>query len=130
MRSAAQASPETVAELLVAPDRQILSLGLDALAQAGARSALVVDANLDLLLEVLARSVDRPAARRVLKVLRAVSTQQSAQRVLQRVRETLADAGAVEPREAFAALAGELLQRFPELRMQGEQPVVYRRRAA
>jgi DNA-binding SARP family transcriptional activator len=91
---------------------------------------VVVDANVDVLLEVLARSVDRPAARRVLKVLRAVGTQQSAERVLQRLRERLADTGAVDAREAFAALAGELLQRFPELRMQGEQPVVYRRRAA
>ena len=125
-----QTSPETVAELLAAPDRQILSLGLDALAQAGTRSALVVDANLDLLLDLLARAVDRPAARRVLKVLRAVDTQQSAQRVLQCVREKLAAQGGGEPREAFAALAGGLLQRFPDLRIQGEQPVVYRRRAA
>jgi hypothetical protein len=130
VRSAAQSFPETVAELLAAPDRQVLSLGLDTLARAGARSAVVVDANVDVLLEVLARSVDRPAARRVLKVLRAVGTQQSAERVLQRLRERLADTGAVDAREAFAALAGELLQRFPELRMQGEQPVVYRRRAA
>ena len=75
VRAASQASPETVAELLAAPDRQILSLGLDVLAQAGAGSALVVDANLDLLLDVLDRSVDRPAVRRVLKVLRAVATQ-------------------------------------------------------
>ncbi len=130
VRSAAQTSPETVAELLTAPDRQILSLGLDTLAQAGTRSALVVDANLDLLLDLLARAVGRPAARRVLKVLGAVDTQQSAQRVLQFVREKLAAQGGGEPREAFAALAGGLLQRFPDLRIQGEQPVVYRRRAA
>jgi hypothetical protein len=130
VRSAAGTSPETVAELLVAPDRQILSLGLDALAQAGARSAPIVDANVDLLLEMLARSVDRPAAKRVLKVLGTVDTRQSAQRVLEHVREKLAHTGAGEPREAFAALAGELLQRFPDLRTPGEQPVVYRKRAA
>jgi DNA-binding SARP family transcriptional activator len=119
-----------VAELLGAPDRQVLSLGLGALAQAGARAALVVDANLDLLLEALARPTNRPAARRVLEVLRAVDTQQSAQRVLAYVRERLSEAGSRAPREAFAALAGELLQRFPELREPGEQPVVYRGRAA
>jgi hypothetical protein len=130
VRSAARDSAGTVAELLGAPDRQVLSLGLGALAQAGARAALVVDANLDLLLEALARPTNRPAARRVLEVLRAVDTQQSAQRVLAYVRERLSEAGSRAPREAFAALAGELLQRFPELREPGEQPVVYRGRAA
>ncbi len=127
VRAASQASA-MAAELLAAPDRQILSLGLDVLAKGGAGSTLVVDANLDLLLDVLDRSVDRPAVRRVLTVLRAAATQQSAQRVLQRVREKLANAS--EPREALAALAGDLLQRFPDLRMHDEQPVVYRRRAA
>jgi hypothetical protein len=130
VRSAARTNVETVAELLVAPDRQVLSLALDALAQAGARSTLVVDANVDLLLELLARPVDRPAATRVLRVLRAVDAHQSAQRVLEHVREKLAAPGAGEPREAFAALAGELLRRFPDLRIGGEQPVVYRRKAA
>ena len=71
-----------------------------------------MDGNLDLLLDVLDRSVERPAVRRVLTVLRAAATQQSAQRVLQRVREKLANAS--EPREALAALAGDLLQRFPD----------------
>jgi DNA-binding SARP family transcriptional activator len=89
-----------------------------------------VDANLDLLLELLARSADRPAATRVLKLLRAVDARQSALRVLEHVRGKLADPGAGEPREAFAALAGELLRRFPDLRTPAEQPVVYRRRAA
>lgn len=130
VRSVSRTSVETVAELLSAPDGQILSLGLDALAHAGARSALFVEANLDLLLDLLVRPVERPAGRRVLKALRAVDTQQSAQRVLQRLRERLADPGSGELREAFAALAGDLLQRFPQLRTQGEQPVVYRRRAA
>ena len=130
VRRATQNNPETAAELLAAPDRQILSLGLDALSQTGARSAPVVEANLDLLLELLARTVDRPAVRRVLKVLREVSTEQSAQRVLSRARETLSDAGDGEPREAFAALAGQLLQRFPDLRLRTEQAVVYRRGVA
>ena len=130
VRAAAQSSPQTVAELLGAHDRQILSLGLDALAGTGASAAQVVEANVDLLLELLARSHDRPAARRVLNVLRAVDTQQSAQRVLHYVRERLADARAAEGREALAELAGELLQRFPGLRTPGEQPVVYRRRVA
>jgi hypothetical protein len=66
----------------------------------------------------------------VLKLLRAVDTQESAQRVLAGVRERMSDAGSRGPREAFAALAGELLQRFPNLREPGEQPVVYRRRVA
>ncbi len=130
VRSAAQGSTETVAELLAAPDRQVLSLGLDALAQAGARSALVVDANLDLLLEVLARPTNRPAARLVLKVLRAVDTQESAQRVLACVRGKLSDPSDLAPREALAALAGELLQRFPDLREDSEQGVVYRKRVS
>jgi hypothetical protein len=130
VRSAAQGSTETVAELLAAPDRQVLSLGLDALVQAGARSALVVDANLDLLLEVLARPTNRPAARRVLKVLRAVDTRESAQRVLACMRGKMSDAGDLAPREAFAALAGELLQRFPDLREDREQGVVYRGRVS
>jgi hypothetical protein len=48
--------------------------------------------------------------------------------VLERVRADLA-VGA-QPREALAALAGSLLQRFPELRLPSEQPLVYRRKAA
>jgi hypothetical protein len=117
-----------VAELLSAPDRQILSLALEALAGAGAGAAPVVEANLDLLLELLARTVDRPAVRRVLKALGAVNAQEAARRVLERVREDLA--AGTQPREALAALAGSLLQRFPELRLPSEQPVVYRRKAA
>jgi hypothetical protein len=130
VRSAAQDHVETVAELLAAPDRQVLSLGLDTLAQAGARSARVVDANLELLLEALARPVNRPAASRVLRLLRAVDSEESARRVLACVREKMSVAGDRGPGEAFAALAGALLQRFPGLRESGEQPVVYRRRLA
>lgn len=130
VRAIGTSSPQTAAELLTAHDRQILSLGLDALSGTGAHSAAVVEANLDLLLELLARSHDRPAARRLLKVLRAVDTQPSAQRVLQRLRDTLAAGGAVDAREAFAAAAGELLQRFPALRTPAEQPMIYRRRVA
>ena len=53
--------------------------------------ALVVDANLDLLLDVLDRSVDRPAVRRVLKVLRAAATQTvGAARAATRAREARA----------------------------------------
>jgi hypothetical protein len=128
VRAGARRDPQSAAELLSAPDRQILSLALEALAGAGARAAPVVEANLDLLLELLARTFDRPAVRRVLKVLGAVNAQEAARRVLERVRADLA-AGA-EPREALAALAGSLLQRFPELRLPSEQPVVYRRKAA
>jgi len=130
IRAVAESSPQTVAELLTAQDRQILSLGLDTLAGTAGRSVAVIEANLDVLLELLARSHDRPAARRLLKVLRMVDTQPSAQRVLERLRETLANAGAVDAREAVVAAAGELLRRFPALRTAAEQPVVYRRRVA
>jgi hypothetical protein len=128
VRAAARRDPRETAELLSAPDRQILSLALEALAGAGARAAPVIEANLDLLLDLLARPVDRPAARRVLKVLGCVESQPSARRILERVRGDLA-AGA-EPREALAQLAGSLLHRFPDLRLPSEQPAVYRRKAA
>jgi hypothetical protein len=130
LRAAAHASPETLAELLGAQDRHVFSIGLEALARAGIDASLFVDDHLDVLLDALARTVNRPAARLVLAALRGVGTRETAARVLAHIRERLAQPGTRLSREALAAAAGDLLQRFPALRTDAEQPVVYRRRVA
>jgi hypothetical protein len=130
LHAAAHASPETLAELLGAQDRHVFSVGLEALARAGIDASLFVDDHLDVLLDALTRTVNRPAARLLLAALRGVGTRDTAARVLARIRERLAQPVTGLSREALAAAAGDLLQRFPVLRAEAEQPVVYRRRVA
>lgn len=128
IRAVAPTSPETLIELIGAQDRHVFTVGLDALARAGPDAASFVEDHLDVLLEALDRRTNRPAARRVLEVLRAVGTREAAQRVLTCARERLIeDTHRRVPREALAALAGHLLARFPALRTGSDEAVVYRR---
>jgi len=124
-RAAAMTDPDLLRELLGARCRHIVSLALQAVGEPG--NSVQVDADVDVLLGLLMRPFDRPGLRGVLRALQGVSSEAAARRVLEALRERLSHAERRVSVDALASLAGTLLQRFPQLRTAGEQPVVYRR---
>ena len=132
-RSAASylADPLAVSDLVEGAEIHVMALGYRALGLDDERARAQAANHLTLLLGTLLRPLQRATRMLAFRaLLNAATTADHARIILHRAREALDLPDIKYPKEQLIGLIGSLLHRWPELRREHEQPVVYRRLAA
>lgn len=121
-------SPEAVADLVEGSDIYVQALAYRVLGLDDPRARELGRRHLSLLLATLLRPLHRATRMLAFAALANVglSSLEVAVQVHQRARAALHLPDVRYPREKLVGLIGQLLHRWPELRSEAEQPVVYR----
>jgi hypothetical protein len=120
------ADPAGVQDLLEAPEIHVQILAYRALGLTDDRARHIAADNLDILLGTLLRALHRKT--RLLAfgaLLNAATTLSHARRIHDRAREALDLPDIRYPKEKLVGLIGQILKQWPELRCEGEQPLVF-----
>ena len=123
--------PRAVSDLVEASEIHVMALGYRALGLDAPRARELAPAHLPLLLGTLLRPLHRATRALAFKaLLNAATTEENARLILDRSRAALDLPDSHYPKEQLVGLIGQLLHRWPQLRSEKEQPVIYRRLAA
>ncbi len=116
-----------VRNLLEAPEIHVQTMIYRALGLRDERAARLAAANLDILMGTLLRPLHRRTRMAAFDALEnAISTTaEAAARVCSRAREAFELPEVRYPKERLLGLVGSILRRWPELREEGEEPLVY-----
>jgi hypothetical protein len=115
-----------VRDLLESPQIHVQALAFRVLGLDDVRAGEIGAANTDLLQAALFRPLHRRTRLTAFAAIeRAASTPAAARYLVPRVREAFALPEQRYPREQLIGLLGKLLHRWPELRHETEQPVIY-----
>lgn len=129
-RSAASylADPSSLADLVEAGEIHVMSLAYRALGLEDNRAKEQAARHLPLLLGTLLRPLQRDTRTLAFGALaNAANTKESAQLILGRAKDALNLPDFRYPKERLLGLIASILQRWPELRAEAEQPVVFER---
>lgn len=125
------ADPRAVSDLIEGAEIHVMALGYRALGLDDERARTQAAHHLTLLLGTLLRPLHRVTRMLAFRALaNAATTAENARVILHRAREALDLPDQKYPKEQLIGLIGSVLHRWPELRREREQPIVYRRLAA
>lgn len=120
------ASKEGLVDLVEAPEIHVMSLAYRVLGLDDSRAREAAERNLEVLLGVFFRPVQRRTRLTAFKaLLNAAGSIENAERIHRKAREALDLPDKFYPKEQLVGLIGQLLHRWPSLRAPGESPIVY-----
>ena len=124
------ADPRSLADLVEASEIHVMTLAYRALGLDDDRARAQAANHLPLLLGTLLRPMQRDTRTLAFGALaNAAGTVESARLVLERARDALNLPDIRYPKEKLLSLIARIIHRWPELRSQREQPLVYERAA-
>lgn len=121
------ASGRAMAELVEAQEIHVMALAYRILALDDPRAREAAVDNVDILIGVLLRPLQRKTRLPAFQALiNAAETEELAHRILLRAREAMDLPDKKYPKESLVGLIGQLLHRWPQLREPSEQPLIFR----
>jgi hypothetical protein len=124
------ADPRSVADLVEAAEIHVMALAYRALGLDDERARTQAVNHLPLLLATLLRPMQRATRLLAFGALsNAANTEESARLILDRARDALRLPDTKYPKEKLLGLIANIIHRWPQLRTEREQPVIYERAA-